>query len=834
MTDTPAPVAPSKSAQDYFPKTSSGSWPAALASALKSGDEPHAKVFEAWKGPAGFDASGLANPPLTPIATKIPVAVASTGTPNCILEIRECENVRALGSRPTPIALSPWLTVFYGRNGSGKSSLAGAVSVLGGALDIGGLPGLANEDPTRDRFTGLRGASFKVCALAAVRSQPISFAGGTDVQWRSDGNIAVAVAMRLLDKKSVDDFGAQLRLDVPPQLGLEVFDHASATLQAFEGTLKTLRNAASKRSDALVPEDERTQAEAALPVLDTVSHEDAAVLEKERVALQEEADRLAKSDVAAAAARTRVTALENERNYLVSLAKPDRDEATIRAALKEREELQKAAHTGLGGLLKDRPLAITDTQAWQRFVAAGEAVLVAEGTQEYPKALDACIYCGQELGQAALAFLKAVRDEVHGARSAKISELSSQIQAASDAVRYLAVRLGVAAEKLDTPDWPACIPSADSRAQLLADVNNELVVERKTLAAVATAESLATARTENTAKLATAQTACFAKTNHARLTEYKHLRTLERSIGTALTEIEAQKRAWSTQKTLAMNALGLESFRKRFELECERLQLRVPVQLKVASPSGISERRYSVRGKEPRKTLSESEVATWALADTLSELAHRGGGELLLIDDPVSSMDTERITLLADRILDEAANRQIVVFTHNRHFFHALVHQSKSHAVFKGASGRGPAWYIVESFQGKTGVVSEYVNRESAPALLKRVEDMIGAGPLDEDQVDLCFLLVRRAIEVIVDQVILRGVRTLFDPEATETKWKELKDIKQVPASLIDSLHDLHKGISRLGGLHNTGSFHLFCPISDDVRYYHGEASRLLGEIEAL
>lgn len=782
----------------------------------------------------GLDASSVAVPLLSPVATKRPQMVTTAGTPNCVLEIVECDNVRALGDRRDPIVLSPWLTVFFGRNGSGKSSLAGALSVLGRVLGANDVPGLANEDPARDRFTGERGARFKVCALAGVRAQPGSYTGGTEAGWRSDGNQSGAVAMRLLDKKFIDEFGAQLRLDVPPQLGLEVFDSASATLQAFEGTLRTLRANVKSRRDTLIPEPDRALADAGVRILDTIAKADGDKLRRERDDLQVQVERLAKADVAAAAARKRIAALEIEQNYLLSLARPARDELSIRAALKERDELRKTEQAGLRGLLEKRPLKITNTQAWQKFVAAGEAVLEAEGTANYPAKMDSCIYCGQELGQAAVEFLSSVREEMQGARSARIGELSSQIQAASDAMRALTGRLQIDPRIFDNNDWPASIPKPDERVKHLFEVSEAIAAENKTLDAVATPESLASAREATKAKLEVSEIACFAKLNHARLTEYGALNTLDQSITEALTEIESQKRSWSTQKTIAMNALGLESFRKRFELECQRLQLRVPVQLKVASPAGVSERRYTVRGKEPRRTLSESEVATWALADTLSELAHRGGQELLLVDDPVSSMDTERMAQFAERVLDEAEQRQVVVFTHNRHFFHALVQQAKQHSVFKGKSGRGPAWYSVESFRGKTGLVSPHTTDQGPEALLERIQTTMDTGPLDEDRLGLCFLLTRRAIEVIIDQVILCGVRTLFDPEATETKWKDLKGIKQVPAHLIDALHDLHKGISRLGGLHNTGNFHLLCPITDDVRFFHAEVSRLLREIRAL
>jgi hypothetical protein len=140
--------------------------------------------------------------------------------------------------------------------------------------------------------------------------------------------------------------------------------------------------------------------------------------------------------------------------------------------------------------------------------------------------------------------------------------------------------------------------------------------------------------------------------------------------------------------------------------------------------------------------------------------------------------------------------------------------------------------YHIETFREGSGYVSPYEREEKPRALLNRVRDLMGVHPQGAETVDLCFLLLRRAIEVIVDQVILQGARTLFDPEAQNVAWKKLKRLRSVEPELVDSLHDLHVGISRIGGLHATGEFHLFCPITEDVAFYHEEIERTLAQLD--
>lgn len=825
---------PDKEAKDYIPRTKGGTWPAVLADAVRAGEPAHQKAFDHWCGSAHLANLGIALPSLAPVPATKPSATAPTGGTNCILHIVSCDNIRALGDYPEAIRLSPWLTVFYGRNGSGKSSLASAIAVLGGAIQHADVPGRANEDPKQDRYTLPRKATYRICRLNDVRANPISFAGGEDATWSSEGDSATPVVLRLFDKDTVDSYGAQLRLEVPQHLGLELFDVGAAALRSFEGGLTAVRTAATDKRKPLFDPAIMPRAEAAVSDIDEVATVDALKLAKQRDELSQQLTRLDQAEASAAAARKRIVKLEAELKSLTVLGGETHSATALTAASNELDTLRQAERAGLRGLLDARPLSIKDTTAWRSFVLAGEAVLTKEPAASYPGASDSCIYCGQSLSEAAVAFLKSIRQEVGGARSTRMSVLATQIDDAHEALRSLTDRLATDPALIEGEAWPSELPSRERMDSINDEVAGELEAERRTLASLATPESRAEARAKLAPLLAAAERRCFAKENAEKLAQLSGLNALLESVRTALAEVEAQKRSWSTARTEAMTALGLAAFKERFDSECSRLHLRLPLRLKAASPEGVTERRYAVHGREPRRILSESELATWALADCLTELSHRGANELLLVDDPFSSMDTERIAQVAERILDETEYRQVIVFTHNKHVFQCLVDAARTHPQFRGKAGRGPTYYMVESFKDTSGIVSPYSVKDTAEELLDRVQTMLGAGTLDQHSVELCFLLTRRAIEVLIDKSILHGVRTLFDPEALHTDWAGLKQIRTVPPELIDELQDLHSGISRLGGLHNTGTFHLMCPITEDVAYYHDEVRRLLAAVEAL
>lgn len=71
--------------------------------------------------------------------------------------------------------------------------------------------------------------------------------------------------------------------------------------------------------------------------------------------------------------------------------------------------------------------------------------------------------------------------------------------------------------------------------------------------------------------------------------------------------------------------------------------------------------------------LSEGEQRALALACFLAELQESGGDHSIIVDDPVSSLDYNRMQAVAERLAEEASGgRQVIVFTHNVLFHYML------------------------------------------------------------------------------------------------------------------------------------------------------------------
>ena len=70
--------------------------------------------------------------------------------------------------------------------------------------------------------------------------------------------------------------------------------------------------------------------------------------------------------------------------------------------------------------------------------------------------------------------------------------------------------------------------------------------------------------------------------------------------------------------------------------------------------------------------LSEGELTCVSLSSYLTEIANADHKSALVFDDPISSLDHKWRARVAKRLVDEADNRQVIVFTHDMMFTHEL------------------------------------------------------------------------------------------------------------------------------------------------------------------
>jgi hypothetical protein len=82
---------------------------------------------------------------------------------------------------------------------------------------------------------------------------------------------------------------------------------------------------------------------------------------------------------------------------------------------------------------------------------------------------------------------------------------------------------------------------------------------------------------------------------------------------------------------------------------------------------------------KPDEIMSESEQKVASLAGFFTELSLAPHKSAIILDDPVTSLDEKNTARIAERIVKEAGNRQVIVFTHNLFFTAELINYADKH-----------------------------------------------------------------------------------------------------------------------------------------------------------
>lgn len=119
--------------------------------------------------------------------------------------------------------------------------------------------------------------------------------------------------------------------------------------------------------------------------------------------------------------------------------------------------------------------------------------------------------------------------------------------------------------------------------------------------------------------------------------------------------------------------------------------------------------------------LSEGEWRGLGLACFLAEVGGDATWQGMIIDDPVSSLDHDRIRKVAGRLVKEAAaGRQVIIFTHHLLFFNEVV---------DAAAQANPPVPIAKNYVSKSaaagcGLISETDEPWINHAVTKRIENL--------------------------------------------------------------------------------------------------------------
>ncbi|MDS9470865.1 AAA family ATPase [Sporosarcina pasteurii] len=141
---------------------------------------------------------------------------------------------------------------------------------------------------------------------------------------------------------------------------------------------------------------------------------------------------------------------------------------------------------------------------------------------------------------------------------------------------------------------------------------------------------------------------------------------------------------------------------KVFNEECKKLKAEFSAEIKQRGSKGATLNKLTVKGKRPSDILSEGEQRSIAIANFLAETSIHNNNICIIFDDPVSSLDYKRREVIANRLIEEAHQKQVVILTHDLTFLLALQNKCEEQGIEHLTT-------TIRKIQTTTGIVEDSI-----------------------------------------------------------------------------------------------------------------------------
>jgi len=780
--------------------------------------------------------SSLAKPPIS-FKNKIP-------NPSNIDARRERITIREVKNFVGVNALSPScslqvgrnLTLVYGNNGSGKSGIG---RLLGNACFSRGdreiLPNVKDNTGSSDQRTR---ATF---VIEDERGLPV------EVEYNLNDDNDLLKRFSVFDSKSV-----VIHLDESNKISftpsqVRIFDKVAETLAKLETKLTNEMNAKRKDNPFKTMFLESDTSETALfcrnvdaKVADKEFLKHASfdpTLDGEKIAsLEAEIDQKKKLDIPKRKSQLvidcqNLTALKATLVKVTDCLSTQRMEAANLLVADILEKRTIVASLGSASF-DDGLFKRIGSSEWKALLTAAKSLYDAEKAANNGNELADCILCHQKLSEGAKSLFQRYWTFL---QSKAESELTSSLQKQTDFLRqlrsvkavypqFLATDAGIKVLNDDDPTYLNQLKQQFEAASAVLEVWISRVGQLETvdlnalpsisLAAIDTLKASKSAEKDNLIDPTSEIVALGASLNSLR---HKKQVTAVRDAGleylaflrwqskanragfAGLKMATTKKRTEYFLAGVAMNYKGV------FNQELAKLGCDFNLVMNASGEQGNTVKEYRLDFAEnynPSQILSEGEQNACSLADFLTEAQLDGSNCGLIFDDPVSSLDHERKDKIAERLVSEALERQVVVMTHDVVFITLLVDYAYRKEVPLEA-------HWMRRVNGVPGVIAN----NSSPKLalmeaLKRDSDDAVKGfekcsPKEQEQsLDAAFGYLRSACEAMIPELLFAKTIQRWDDQVRVQNLEEAVFDRNIALKIVD----FHGRLSGLIIAHNKSS----------------------------
>ncbi len=263
------------------------------------------------------------------------------------------------------------------------------------------------------------------------------------------------------------------------------------------------------------------------------------------------------------------------------------------------------------------------------------------------------------------------------------------------------------------------------------------------------------------------------------------------------------------KKTEIMGELVISRYVEIFNKETEELDCNFGLKVESHGRDATTVKGLKLefaRGYDPSDILSEGEQTVSALADFLTESKLDRNNSGIVFDDPVTSLDHERRSTIAKRLVKEARERQVIVLTHDIVFLLELQNYAKAQSVEQislsmskngdriGVTKKELPWFAL-NVKSRVGYLRNDLVR------IKKLET--GDRDLYRKEVKGWYEYLREAWERAVEERLLKGVVQRFNKSVQTQRLDSLdinptliKDVNDGMTESSNWLHDMAAGIN--------------------------------------
>jgi ABC-type transport system involved in cytochrome c biogenesis ATPase subunit len=248
----------------------------------------------------------------------------------------------------------------------------------------------------------------------------------------------------------------------------------------------------------------------------------------------------------------------------------------------------------------------------------------------------------------------------------------------------------------------------------------------------------------------------------------------------------AHRAADSTPVSKKMSALHAEALsadaEAAFARECDALGVgHVPIRSTTRMEKGKAKQQVKLATSGAEKVgevLSEGEQRALALATFMAEVSLVEGHGAVIFDDPMSSLDHAHRERVARRLAQEAASRQVIVFTHDLAFANHLADEASAQRVEASAMSvrrvRQRAGLVFPELPFAGVRVSERLER--IKKMVAEADESLRAGDIErsENVVRAGYGRLRETWERGVEEAILNEAVVRFRPGVSTQRLRSV------------------------------------------------------------